>query len=125
MLNRRQSLRRTLFKRKMSLHQSTMPLRRTKRLNPRSKKYSPIPDEVRAEVERRSGCLCEIRVRCSAAPCQHIHHRLPRSHGGKHLLDNLVASCFACHRHVHDHPAWAYDCGWLVRGNWPMEDPRA
>lgn len=36
-------------------------------------------------------------------------------------MENLGAICAADHRFIHEHPAWAYEHGWLVHG---WEEPR-
>ena len=68
----------------------------------------------RDKVIRRAGGRCEIRVgmvcRSVAATAHHV--RL-RSQGGGHDVDNLVATCNACHRYVHEHPEWARENGWI------------
>ena len=44
-----------------------------------------------------------------------VHHRLPRSQGGKDEPDNIAVLCFGCHRGVHDHfEDWA---DWIVVRN--------
>ena len=44
--------------------------------------------------------LCED---CSAEKATHLHHIVPRSHGGPDLDEsNLVALCSACHRKRHE-----------------------
>jgi hypothetical protein len=44
-----------------------------------------------------------------------VHHKLRRSQGGTHELDNLATLCAAHHRWVHEHPAQAYELGLLIR----------
>lgn len=44
-----------------------------------------------------------------------VHHRLPRSAGGTHDLDNLLVLCAKGHRFVHTHPEMSYARGWLLR----------
>lgn len=44
-----------------------------------------------------------------------VHHRLRRSQGGGHDLDNLVVLCSAAHAYVHKNPEWAYGVGLLIR----------
>lgn len=44
-----------------------------------------------------------------------VHHRLPRSGGGSHDLDNLLVICSKAHRYIHAHPAESYERGWLLK----------
>lgn len=44
-----------------------------------------------------------------------VHHKLPRSAGGGHDLDNLLTLCSYGHQVVHAHPTESYDRGWLIR----------
>jgi 5-methylcytosine-specific restriction endonuclease McrA len=74
---------------------------------------NPIPDDVREAVYRRSGGWCEFDACLKRAA--HLHHRLPRSAGGKHTVDNLVDLCGAHHAWIHSHPVDAYALGWLER----------
>lgn len=66
-------------------------------------------------MERATG-VCEARLEgvCDGPGC-HAHHVLPRSAGGTNHADNLAWLCSACHAHIHAHPAWAYETGWLRR----------
>lgn len=89
-------------------------LRRFARL--RSRPVDPIPADVFAIVVRRSDGHCEIG---KEGVCRlyggHIHHRLPRSHGGENTAKNLMVACPYCHRWAHDNPEESYSKGWLVR----------
>lgn len=82
-----------------------------------SSNRSKIPATVRAAVERRSGGNCEAAV---TANCRrrggHLHHKLMRSQGGPHTEANLIDVCLHCHGYIHNHPNWAYENGYLVRG---------
>jgi predicted transcriptional regulator len=70
---------------------------------------------ARKAVRERSGGLCEVRlaVICTGRG-QHVHHRLMRSQGGTHDLDNLLDTCLPCHSHVHANPGWAQSHGFLL-----------
>jgi 5-methylcytosine-specific restriction endonuclease McrA len=86
------------------------PLRRT----PFKRRYRPsIPSAVREQVRRRSRGLCEFGGCPTRAA--HMHHRLPRSAGGPHTVDNLADLCGSHHRWVHAHPRESYELGLLVR----------
>jgi 5-methylcytosine-specific restriction endonuclease McrA len=38
---------------------------------------------------------------CCGAPSVHVHHIVPRAHGGGHHPDNLIPVCLACHIEFH------------------------
>jgi hypothetical protein len=68
---------------------------------------------ARAAVIRRD-VVCQLGpVGCGGGPA--VHHRRLRSQGGTNDPLNLVLLCDMHHQHVHEHPAWSYDNGWLVR----------
>jgi 5-methylcytosine-specific restriction endonuclease McrA len=82
----------------------------------------------RALAMERAGGRCELEstlyttpdldVVCGSHRCRgtatEVHHRLPTSGGGKHDLDNLLALCGDCHRHIHKYPTVSYENGWLI-----------
>jgi 5-methylcytosine-specific restriction endonuclease McrA len=88
----------------------------------KQRKTAKVPDDVREAVWQRSDGLCEAQVpwRCLRY-ARTLHHKLPRSAGGPHTLDNLIAVCSfdgsrdGCHEYIHAHPAESYDRGWLIR----------
>ena len=92
------------------------PMKRTPSKGRTPSNRSKIPKTVRAKVVARSGGKCEAA--CSDS-CQekggHLHHKLMRSQGGKHTVDNLIDVCLACHGHIHAQPKWSYEHGFLVR----------
>lgn len=81
-----------------------------------------MPHDVAMAVIDRAGGVCECMHpgSCTGA-AEHLHHRQMRSQGGEHTVENLGAICAADHRFIHEHPAWAYEHGWLVHG---WEEPR-
>lgn len=100
-------MKRTPLQRRTAIRRTPFPRRRPA-------KSTVIPWTVRQEVEARSGGLCEW----PSCPEQatDLHHRLMRSQGGKHTVENLAALCRSHHRHIHDHPAQSYESGWLIKG---------
>ena len=73
-----------------------------------------IPAANRDAVGRRSNGWCEIiHLNCSGRATE-VHHRLMRSQGGGHDVDNLLHLCGAGHRLVHDNPEHSYGKGWLL-----------
>lgn len=80
-------------------------LKRTTRIQPlgkRGREDREAIDNVRAEVLERALYRCQ---RCGEGERVvgrlQLHHRLPRSRGGKHEASNLAALCRVCHRAVH------------------------
>jgi hypothetical protein len=80
---------------------------------PKARKASDW-EKARQKVMRRSGGACEVQADGCGVRAVHVHHRLMRSQGGGDEPANLLAACRSCHNHVHDHPAEAYDAGWLL-----------
>lgn len=107
------------------------PLRRRKRINPRSAKREAIRDERAALVERLlyERPTCEVRrghpPHYCKRPCGrrsvHIHEILTRARGGS-ILDevNCLAVCDQCHRWIHEHPRAAEIIGALESGHRPI-----
>nr|WP_304503761.1 HNH endonuclease signature motif containing protein [Corynebacterium lemuris] len=75
-----------------------------------------IPKESYNEVFRRAGQQCEVMADplCTTR-AEEWHHRKLRSQGGEHTVENGLAVCAACHRHIHMNPADSYTAGWLVK----------
>ena len=93
-------LRRSGFLRRSLTALKRSPLSRVGR---RAKK-----EQEALEAGRRA-CLEDAYYMC--ARCKHtdraldVHHRLPRSRGGTHDVENLAALCRPCHKRIHDHMA--------------------
>ena len=86
-------------------------------LKPRSERAQDYLDELkgsRMAVTSRSRGNCECGMACGLR-AEVVHHRLRRSAGGTNQMDNLVHLADACHRRVHENPAWAYENGLLLR----------
>lgn len=56
-----------------------------------------IPNSTKEDVLRRERYCCYV---CGRKTRLHIHHIVKRSLGGTHSIDNLVALCPSCHRHI-------------------------
>lgn len=65
---------------------------------PRPRKAINIPTNIRKQIHDRDQHICRICGRYG----NHLHHKIPRSRGGKHTLDNLVTLCFVCHMYCHE-----------------------
>lgn len=80
-------------------------------LQPQQRKQSVIQyardPEIRAWVLERAGGRCELCsnkapfVKEDGAPFLEVHHITQLSHGGPDTLENTVALCPNCHRHLH------------------------
>lgn len=98
------------------MRRSTSLVRRTPL---RSRPVDPAgrPSRVTRElVQARDGGRCVV---CGIRGLVHLHHRRPVGIGGSrdpriHAAANLICVCAACHRLIHNRPAWARDCGLLL-----------
>lgn len=79
------------------------PGKALKRTAMKVRRQSPndFPEEVKANVRRRSGNWCEVRATevCRGRATQ-FHHRKLRAHGDNREV-NCLHVCDACHDHVH------------------------
>lgn len=71
-----------------------------------------FPDDVKAEVRRRSGGHCEFPG--CPSPIQHFHHRKLKKHGGPGTLHNCLGLCVVHHQYIHANPKESYENGWLL-----------
>ena len=88
-------------------------------------KLTPEQIEVRRQLAVRSGGHCEAQiVGVCTHRARHPHHRKLKKQGGRDDLATFLHVDFACHRYIHDHPAWSYQHGLLVH-SWddPAEIP--
>ena len=70
----------------------------------RLRRYVRVPYRTRVPLSRRAvfardGHRCQY---CNHA-AENIDHVIPRSRGGKHVWENVVASCRSCNAHKRDH----------------------
>lgn len=93
----------------------------------RLSRYVRIPYQTRVALNRR-GVFARDGHRCQycGAAAENIDHVVPRSRGGSHTWDNVVASCRACNARKEDrtpheaglvlrsHPAQPRDRMWAV-----------
>lgn len=59
---------------------------------------SDIPNEIRRLIYERDGFACAL---CGDPRHLHLHHVLPRSHGGGNSPMNIITLCRYCHANVH------------------------
>jgi 5-methylcytosine-specific restriction endonuclease McrA len=88
------------------------------RLRARSKRQSRVDWEQewqanRLEALARDGYRCRFSG-CNR-PAEVVHHKAGRRVADANRLDRLVSLCDAHHRHVHDHPDWSYQTGFMER----------
>lgn len=83
-----------------------------------------MPAAVAEAVLERADGACEGMVRgVCVGTGGHLHHRMMRSQGGRHTVENLVLLCHACHKYVHDNPAFGYKSDLLIHSWQPVEWP--
>lgn len=89
-----------------------------RRRSPRRENGAASWHRTRVWVLDRAKHLCEAHVAgvCSRR-AEHVHHVRLRSRGGSDDPSNLLALCHACHRFIHDNPAWATAQGFM-RHSW-------
>lgn len=108
-LVRKAPIKRVAFKPvKVPMQRTSMKRKTTKRDN----EFSPA---VRKAAEARSGGRCEAQTTNCVQRATVHHHRWRRGQGGRGTLENDLHCCDPCHRHIHDHPAEAFEKGWLLR----------
>jgi hypothetical protein len=95
------------------------------RLRPRSPKkeqswrqYEAAKARWREKREKEDGFRCQVSkdgVRCSRRGSCHPHHKAGRVGEKLYAEEYFLCVCANCHRYIHDHPAWAYDQGYLIK----------
>ena len=71
-------------------------------------------DVSRAIVSERARGLCEVRLAGCNIRGAHAHHVLPRSIRVDHSPNNLLWTCWTCHRNIHRDPRKARALGLLT-----------
>lgn len=95
------------------------PLKSTGRIRPKARRL-PQPSRVewgdkRMALYARANGRCEHCGTSLDDTGMEAHHRLLRSQGGHHGLDNLTALCPRCHHdQIHAHPGYARSKGFIV-----------
>jgi hypothetical protein len=93
------------------------PLRRQ---SPRHRAGQRAWSAVTAGRIAECGGRCQVAGPGCTGKATEGHHRLARSQGGKHEAGNCLPVCHACHREIHERPAWAKAQGFIVeRTNLP------
>jgi len=88
------------------------PLKRT---GIKRKTGTAMPKSVIDFVKTRANGSCEARTPRCVGGVDHLHHKILRSQGGKHTVENLLAVCMPCHTFIHNNPQVSVDNGWIVR----------
>lgn len=80
----------------------------------RLKHYVRVPYRARASLSRR-GVFVRDNHECQycGAPAQNLDHVIPRSRGGKHEWENVVAACIPCNTRKEDR--LPRECGMVLR----------
>lgn len=87
-----------------------------------ARRETGFPPDVKTIITERANGMCEImRPGCTGRGTEH-HHRMTRGMGsakvvGVNAAANGLLACSACHKHITEHPADAYEKGWAVRRN--------
>jgi 5-methylcytosine-specific restriction endonuclease McrA len=70
----------------------------------RLRRYVHVPYRRRAALSRR-GVFIRDEGRCQycGRPAENVDHVVPRSRGGLHVWENVVAACQRCNAHKRDH----------------------
>lgn len=92
---------------------SKSQMKRSK-INPVSKKKKIEREEwknIRVDALDRDGRICQAQLDQCKQIAVDVHHILPRSHGGKNNLENLISACRSCHAWIHAHPQLAKSYG--------------
>jgi hypothetical protein len=98
------------IKRKRPLPRSSAALKRRKRLKATNAYHRKEWRALVRQVRKRSGGVCELRIRCNGAPAQgdpHHHGYDERFVGWRRLivpLHDLSDTCYECHKAVHSAP---------------------
>jgi 5-methylcytosine-specific restriction endonuclease McrA len=70
----------------------------------RLRHYVKVPYQTRVALNRRAiFARDEHRCQYCGAAAENVDHVIPRSKGGPHAWDNVVASCRACNARKRDH----------------------
>jgi len=88
------------------------PLKRTPI---KRKTGTAMPKAVVDAVKTRANGVCEAKTSQCVGRVDHLHHRVLRSQGGKHTVENLLAVCMSCHSFIHHHPQLSVENGWIVK----------
>lgn len=89
----------------------------------KNKKFGrSLPPPLRREVVARDGMICyycghRLHTRRTGPHKLHFDHLTPFSRGGKHTLENLVASCMDCNLAKHDMGEREF---WEARRKWRL-----
>lgn len=83
-----------------------------KRISPKRRKRNAEWAKVTREAIKAAVVCGVVSVDCTGYATEG-HHRKLRSQGGTDTLSNCVPTCAACHRYIHNNPAWAVRSGFI------------
>ena len=105
----------------MSIQPILKPTPKVRERKPLRSKPHVIPASVKQAVFTRQDYICAwCSVPGGALDC---HHRLPRSRGGRDIPHHCVGVHRLCHSYIHEHPAEAYERGFLVHSESELSEP--
>ena len=85
--------------------------RQSKKREREDREYARLAKEFK---ERNP--VCWVKFLCDGARTTDCHHRISRARWRAGYLreENFVATCFFDHMHIHTHPEWATENGWMA-----------
>ena len=104
-----------MLKRYTALRRNTKPLKRTPLARVSKKRRAEYSQYRKLRAFFLSANpLCQVQVVCAMDRAKDVHHRKGR---GPYLcaVETFTATCRRCHDHIHSHPTWAREVGWLQK----------
>jgi hypothetical protein len=93
-----------------------------RRQSPRHRAAQRAWSAVTAGRIAECGGRCQVAGPGCTGKAEAGHHRLARSQGGKHEAGNCLPVCHACHREIHQRPAWARAQGFIIERKQVLDD---
>jgi hypothetical protein len=89
----------------------------------RLRRHTPLRAKPHHAARAVTSLTCEAQTPVCTSWAVHVHHVLPRAHGGNDHTP-LLDVCAPCHEYIHGHPALSYERGWLLH-SWDDPSPAA